>query len=316
VHFLLPGKVDACGVKVGDAVEAGQVLCSLDASVVRLEKERAQAALANAERALDSTFLDRQKTLYESGVIGQGDYERVRVEAERGSSLRDDARTALALVEKKLALHVLKAPFRGRIVDVRARAGLPIGPEVPAFVVSSLDGLVLKAEVPAKHWAAVDKGTNFLLKSVASMALSSSLGGENAPRFAVVDKAPSVDLAKQTFDVELLPVGRLPSVGLAPGMLVSGALVVARYEPGLTLPLEALVAWDASTREGEVFVREPESGVVVARKVTTSGASGGRVHLLKGISDDDDVVSPVPPHLAAGDVVFDARHTHDTEGSP
>ena len=320
VHFLVPGKVEACFVKVGDAVALGAPLCRLDTSVVKLERDRAQAGVANADRALDSDFLARQRKLYESGVIGQGDYERVRVEAERAASLRDDARTALALADKKWELHGLRAPFRGRVVDVRARAGLPISPEIPAVLLSSLDGVVLKGEVPAKQWSRVAVGTAFTLTSVASVALPSESGvgaGEGTvegpgekygrPRFTVTSKAPSVAPEKQTFEIELAPSGAQGSVPLAPGMLVSGSLVVARHEKGLALPVEALVSWDSATGEGEVFLRNAGTGKVELVKVRTTPPTGGFVHVLTGLDPQATVVSPVPPNLTEGDVVEGAK---------
>lgn len=304
VHFLLAGKVEGCGVKVGDVVAAGAALCTLDSSIAKLERERARAAVANSARALDSDFLSQQKRLFEGGVIGQGDYERVRIEAEKAASLRDDARTGLALAEKKWELHTLRAPFRGRVVEVRARAGLPIGPEVPAVVLSALDGLVLKAEVPARHWEHVDLGSQFVLESVAAQKVNpkSLPYKEGEPRFSVVRKAPAVSVEKQTFEVELAALTPV-SIALAPGMLVSGKLILARHEFSRTLPLEAFVSWKSDTKEGEVFRKDPLTRRARLVRVRTTSPSKGRVHVIEGLGSLDEIVSPVPPHLTDGDLL-------------
>jgi hypothetical protein len=163
---------------------------------------------------------------------------------------------------------------------------------------------VLKAEVAARHWESVGLGSHFLLESVASVKLplagTQTTGRE--PRFAVTRKAPSVTLEKQSFEVELVPVGNVPA-GLAPGMLVSGRLVVARYEVGRTLPMEALVTWESGTGEGEIFRKDPLTRRARLAKVRTTPPVKGQVHVLEGLSALDDIVSPVPPHLTEGDVV-------------
>jgi|GEM_PF-4130289 len=298
-HFLVPGRVESCRVQPGDTVAAGEVLCRLDLGVVNLEKERARAGVNSAERALDGDFLERQKALYESGVIGQGDFERVRIESEKGMALRDDARTALALAEKKADLHTLRAPFAGKVMEVRTRKGMPVSPEVPAVVLSSAGAFVLKAEVPARHWARVRKGTELRVTSVASESVA-----EPGLLFRVSEKSPSVNVEKQGFEVEFIAVSPLKNVELAPGMLVSGILALAAFDAVPVLPFEALTRWESVRGEGEVFVRDPRSGRVRSVSLRTSPPVKGLVRVLSGLDEFAEVVSPVPASLREGDMTL------------
>ena len=308
VHFLTEGKVEGCRVEPGRNVASGEELCRIDATLVNLEMDRAEAAVKSASRAVDPEFLQRQKNLFESGVIGQIDYEKIRIEAEKAASLLSEASSILAMLQKKRELHVLRAPFSGKVLEVRTQKGMPISPALPAVVLSSTGALVIKAEVPARFFNDVVIGKRFLVSSIAGESLT---GGaqeparerEEATSPVVIGKSENIVPEKQVFTVEVAGFSRELSEKLVAGMLVSAELVLHGYPKATTIPFAALTEWESKTKAGSVFVVD-ENSTIRARAVKTTAPRGELVHIKEGLSTGEFVVFPVPAFVVEGDKVI------------
>lgn len=108
--FKNSGNLESLGVRIGDRVEAGEVLAELEARDLRFAAERASAALAIAEANLNARLAgssDEAIAIAKAGVTqAEAAYEKALVDlevTERG--VEDDyakARLALDLAEKNL----------------------------------------------------------------------------------------------------------------------------------------------------------------------------------------------------------------------
>ena len=291
VHSLLEGKIASCSKREGDTVQKGEVVCSLDSTVVDLELARARNAIASTERAIDPEFLEKQRKLFEAGVIGQIDFEKIRLEAERAHALLSEARNALSMVQKKKELHHIIAPFQGRIIELKAQAGLPIAPSVPAAVLTTEGGMVLKSEVPAKYFSKVRAGAPIRYLSVAGEPLE-----KNCCENVLTAKSSVIQMEKQTFLVE----SPIQIDQVAPGILVRSEIVLKRSESSVTIPFGSIVEWSSETKEGKIFVFDLDSRSAVLRRVKTSDPKSDKVNVLEGLKSMEEVVFPIPSTLTHG----------------
>ena len=103
LSFANVGRVTAVNVKVGDQVEAGQVLVELDKTLLEAKVREAEANLDVAQ--VQVNYLKRVGT-------DEVHLESAQAEADRAQALLDSAQTTLA------AQSTLVAPFDGTIVSV------------------------------------------------------------------------------------------------------------------------------------------------------------------------------------------------------
>lgn len=103
LSFASVGKVTEVNVKVGDSVNAGDILVALDTSILQAKVREAQANLEAAQAQV--RFLTRNKT-------DQVHLDQANADVERMQALLDSANAALA------AQSTLTAPFAGIIVNV------------------------------------------------------------------------------------------------------------------------------------------------------------------------------------------------------
>jgi len=123
LSFANVGRVKAVDVKVGDQVEAGQVLVELDTTLLEAKVREAEANLTAAQ--VEVNYLKRVGT-------DQVHLESAQAEADRAQALLDSANATLA------AQSTLVAPFDGTIVSVDISSGETV---VPGRVVITMGDL-------------------------------------------------------------------------------------------------------------------------------------------------------------------------------
>lgn len=151
---LESGVVAKLSVEVGDRVEQGQVLLSLDDKLVRLTVRQAEANLTAAQVALKESqrlyqeveTLSRQqlaaKTLLEQRLtnVASAEAEVARLQAN------------LDLQQEILKRHVLIAPFSGVIYQRMVDVGEWITPASGVLALASLQDKRLNIEVPQEYY--------------------------------------------------------------------------------------------------------------------------------------------------------------------
>ncbi|HYL26552.1 MAG TPA: biotin/lipoyl-binding protein, partial [Candidatus Nitrosotalea sp.] len=158
--FPVPGSVASVNVRLGEHVEPGETLASLDATSYTLAAQQASAeasaaakgaALASVDRVsvkrrLDEAELARQERLYQAGVVALRDVQAAKslVAADRAESQSAAAQLAQAQAQARAAtLHAasanydvtrtsLRAPARGTIVGIFIQPGETVDPTTAA----------------------------------------------------------------------------------------------------------------------------------------------------------------------------------------
>lgn len=285
----VPGAVIELDVRVGDRVEAGQVLLRIDARAAEQNAAASDAQVQAARSSLDLATKDfeRQQRLFQKNYISQAAMERAE-SAYKSAQARANALLAQARASRtQSGYHVVRAPFAGVVSDVPVSLGDMAMPGRPLLTLYDPIALRVTADVPQSVAARMPADPELRIELPGLPAASAW------PVPGKVQVLPTVDAATHTVQLRAeLPEGA--GAGVAPGMFARLWLPLARIDapgtaPGarLSVPVEAIVRRAELTG---LYVLNPQ-GNPVLRQVRLGRTSDGRVEVLSGLMPDEQVVT-------------------------
>lgn len=247
VASLIAGRLLAVHVRLGDAVEAGQLIAELDTAELAeqraeaLAQQRAAAASrnrANVDLRLATRELERTDGLAERGIASgqERDARRAAVEGHRAglrlaAAQEEQARARVAALEQRIAEARIVAPFDGVVSARSFDAGgfVPVGATIARVV--ARDPLRVRFEVPEHELAG--------LTLSAPVSVTASPTPEPRPA-RVIGAAGEVERERRVVAVEA-EIDEPPPSWL-PGMYVDVKVVRRALEDALIVPQIALVS--------------------------------------------------------------------------
>lgn len=305
---------------VGDRVEAGAVLATLNDDALVLSRSqlvatrakaeagllqvKAQLAEAQANAAEARRQADRARTLSEKGTISSAQADQLEA-AAIGAEARVTSATQgigvseadlkvvdaqIADIDLKLARTSVSAPVSGLISVRNAKIGaIASGAGQPLFTIEQDGDLELVADVSESDILPVKAGQK------AEIALAGSATRVEG----------KVRLVSPTID----PTTRLGTVHVAleddakarSGMYGNAEIVIAE-DTGVALPLTAI-----TTSADGTTVRKVENGVVRIVTVETGIQDGDTIQILTGLKPGDEVVAKAGAYVRDGDRIQPVR---------
>jgi RND family efflux transporter MFP subunit len=267
------------------AVSAGGLLLQVDTT---------EYALALARARADQV---RDQARYEEMIFFDDEITDPAVRAERARLSR--ARSGLAQAEVSLQGAILnleqtsvKAPFPGRVADLRVVAGQYVGPGAELMTIVDLDPIKVEVQVLENRIGYLTEGRR------ASVTFAAFPGETFSGRISTIN--PLVDPEFRTARVTLLlsnPRGRIK-----PGMYAEVSLEAQSFPDRILVPRSAILEKDRRTM---LFVFE--DGRAKWRYVTTGRESDALVEILP--NEDTSMVEP-------GEIVLVDNHfyiQHDAQ---
>jgi len=255
-------------VHENQGVSAGGLLLQVDTTEYALSLARARADHVNAQaRYEEMIFFDDEIT--DSAVRA----ERARLSRARSGLAQAD----VALQEAALNLEQtsVKAPFPGRVADLRVVGGQHVGPGVELMTIVDLDPIKVEVQVLEREIGYLTEGRR------ASVTFAAFPGETFRGRVSTIN--PVVDPDFRTARVTLLlsnPRGRIK-----PGMYARVSLEAEYFPDRILVPRSAILEKDRRTM---LFVFE--DGRAKWRYVTTGLESDELVEILQ--SDETSMVEP------------------------
>jgi membrane fusion protein (multidrug efflux system) len=257
------GAVLRVAVEEGQRVRAGDLLAAIDPRQLRLEVAQAKAQFDK----VDNDYR-RQVELHERGLVAAGAFESTRFELAQRRATWDLARLQLSHTE-------LRAPFDGVVAERHVRVGQNLASGTTAFRIVDATRLRAELHAPERQLSRLRPGQPVVL------SVDALPGRSFAARVARI--APTIDARTATFKltVELQDAGG----ELKPGMFARVGVIFEQRSNVLSIPSAALLE---NSREPTVFV--VDNGVAAPRRVSLGLTHDGRVEILNGLRDDDQVV--------------------------
>lgn len=272
----IAGRVVALGFKEGERVVKDQPLVMLDTAILDAELKQAQADLSLAR----DTY-DRNRSLVQRGAGTQ-----VALEQATAQLASQEAR--LQLVQAKLALATIKAPFRG-VVGLRS---VGIGDFVsigkPLITLTNIDPIKVDFRVPEIYLTQLKVGQPIQLKidAVPDRPFTGQI-------FAI---DPVVDVNGRA--VRLRATVPNADLVLKPGLFARVTIMVDKRENALIVPETAVVP-DGLGKT--VFV--VENGRAKRVPVELGKRLTGKVEIVKGLKPGMQIVTAGQMRLREGSPV-------------
>jgi len=261
------GKVSAIRFESGQQVEAGTLLLELDDSV-----DEAEIKGMIAERRLAELQYKRRDELLETKTISRSDVDEARLRLE-------NAIAQLAAKRAVIAKKRITAPFSGSLGIRRVDLGEYLQPGAAIVPLEALDPIYVDYALPERHLDQVSVGQ--------PVEIEVQTFPEEVFSGQIVALNPGIDPGSRSLRVRATLEN--PQDRLRPGMFAEVRTVLPQRLAILTLPQTAITY---NPYGDSVFViEEGENGLhVLRRQVETGGVRDGRVEIVQGLQEGEQVV--------------------------
>jgi membrane fusion protein (multidrug efflux system) len=257
-------------------VKKGDVLLNIDDEKVRIEVQETEAMLREASARLKNSkaTFKRIDKLFKDGVVGQNEFDDSQTQVSLNQAVVEKLRAQLRKSKKTLKDTVIVAPIDGVISERLVSTGEYV--KVGAELVEIVDTTPLKLvfTLPEKNAGEIKTGQKVDITTRAY--IGKNFEGE------VYFINPKVDPDTRTIEVKAWVDNS--DYKLKPGFYVNVTVMLGERS-ALVLPESAV-----SVREGNVIVMVVKNGEVAFKKVTSGLRFNGKVEILDGITDQDDIV--------------------------
>ncbi len=291
VAARIDGPVAQVFVRVGDVVEQGATLATLDTAriearhrlaVRQVEEFSAQLDTAKAIEDLARKQLDRLERLKGSPAYSQSTFDErfqewavARARRQETEAKLQRGQVRLELAQTDLDDATVKAPYPGTVIRryVAEGAWLEEGESVVTLVNDS--ELELEADVPASRLRGLTVG------QPVDFTLNDGSRHRAVVRAIVPDESP----AARTRPVRFVPAFNVMETPLALNQDVTLLLPVDRQREAVTVSKDAVIR-----RGDQAVVYVVENGVANPKTVELGEAMGGWFRVLGGLNPGDIVV--------------------------
>jgi RND family efflux transporter MFP subunit len=270
--------VNAVHVELGDEVNVGQALISIDPAAAEGQVLQARGALAQAEAALALAQRNHQRyqALAASYAASQLEVDLARTQMAQAEGAVEQARGAVQAASAVARESQVVAPFSGRVAARLVEVGDLVAPGRPLVMLDSRTGrrLVVAVAESLLQRAGLAVGGELAVSFDARPDLGEVTG-------RVVEISPGPDPATHAYTVKV----DLPLDGIAAGAAGRAYLTVGR-RTAVSIPRQAIVESGGLTL---VVVRD-EQGRAQSRVVTLGEPRpDDRVEVLSGLAGGESV---------------------------
>jgi RND family efflux transporter MFP subunit len=284
------GQIISIEVSEGDAVEAQQLLGTIDNTLHRIEADKATAELQRQEVLLDNQQreVNRLRQLAKSQSISKDRLEDEQAQLKMLTALRD--------VAKKQLQKALYLDSKTRILALRpgliTRRHISIGdyvtPGQALFKLVSINTLQARLAFPEHQAASIAVGNKVSLKTPAAR-MSVAVG-------AVTSINPQINPRSRALDV----IVEFDNPGdWYPGASVDATMIVKQSQDALTVPRLSVVR-----RGGNDVVFIVDGDHVRQRSVTLGWREADWVEVVDGLTAQDWIVTEGSAQISDGSVVL------------
>jgi len=160
------GRIMTLNKSLGDWIEEGDELGTIDNEVFRIRLDQARAALASANAQLETAAMNYRTTssLYEGGSVSQAEYQQALFAHQSAIAQRDGAAAALESAEKTYNDSRLLAPLSGYITSLNLKIGETIFPNTPIAGIVDYRQLLMKGGISEHDIRSVKKDQEVIIE--------------------------------------------------------------------------------------------------------------------------------------------------------
>src|SRR6516162_4744853 len=279
LSFRIGGRVLENNNKLGDRLEAGQVVARLESQNEMNGLRQAQAALAAAQGQLVQARnqFERQQTLFGQGWTTKVNFDQAKQAHQTAQSQVDSAEAQLKIAHDLVSFTELKADAPGVLTAIGPAAGEVVQPGQSIVRLARKDGRDAVFDIPAQVIRTAPSDPEITV----SLTDDSKVTAQGRVR----EVAPQANPATRTFEVK---------VGLTdpPPAMLLGATVTGRMEmeafPVINIPTSALTRFN---QRPAVWIVDSANLTVSVRNVEVVRYDPATVAISEGLNTGDIVVT-------------------------
>ena len=251
------GRISQINYKVGDYVEANQVVVEFPIDEPGSMYEQAKVTFENSER-----MYERTKVLLKAGETSQVNFDNV--EAQYLVNKRN--------YENAKQLTFIESPFSGMIVDIKVNVGDNVNKDAPLFTVAQLQKMRARIWITEKEINQIKKG----------LPVEMLFGGKTYKGW-VVDKSLALDPAKQAFYAEVEFDNSKREI--KSGVTVEVKVLIYKNPKAIIIPRNIVMSDD-----GGQYIFIDKDDIAQKRYVTNGQESGVYYEISSGLQVGDKLV--------------------------
>ncbi len=273
------GEITSVGVKTGDMVSAGQLLCVIDTKQVESSRITSETARITYEDAKKN--FDRYSVLYAAGDVAEADYQSLIDKVEMARLQYENAKIAYKI---QMESSQVTAPIAGRVESFNISVHDMVSPQTTLCVISGEGGKSLTFYVPERIVGGLKAGDSIRVEKN---------GTDHTA--AITEVSTMIDQVSGLFKVKAsIPDGDT----LATGTSVKLYVIAQRAENVLTVPVDSVYY-----EGGNPFIYTYVDGSLKKNAVTVGLADNKYTEIQSGIAADDQVVTTWTSELYEGSKV-------------
>ncbi|AMJ67316.1 efflux RND transporter periplasmic adaptor subunit [Hymenobacter sp. PAMC 26628] len=277
VPARMAGTLTSVRVVSGDRVGAGQVLATIDASVL------------DANVAELRTRLDLAKVVYQKQAGLWKQQIGTEIQYLTAKNNYESLERSLASLNRQRAMYRVVAPFSGTVDEVLPKLGEAVAPGAPVVRLLSGQGGKIVADVSENYASSIKAGNVALVKLP-------DLGDEEFPT-TVRTVSRGISAVSRTFAVELKVPARYA------GRLRPNQVAQVRIQNYATASVPVLPVDAVQKDETNSFVYLVVGGKATKRVIQTGKTYNGKVEISSGLKADDKVITAGYQNLNEGQTV-------------
>lgn len=280
LSFQVGGEVEKLLVRMGQGVEKGEVLATLDPKDLQLALDAAQA-----QYALAKTQWERAKSLYSKKLISTDSYDQKETQYKAALASFEQAKTDLSYTK-------IQAPFDGVVSYTYVEPYQVVGEKQEILNLIDNTTLDVSFTLPVSYAESVSLSA---LKNAEMWVTMDSEPSKRIPgKFKEISTQPNIDT--NSYEA-IVTITRPTDRNLLTGMTGQVHIAKQNKSNAMTLPTSAWVNKQES--QGEVWVMDSSTQQV--KKVTLSLNESGAIE--SGLDNNDYVVIAGVERLVEGQVV-------------
>lgn len=296
LSFRVGGIVEAVNVKVGEKVNKGIKIASIDNSDAQLNYEKALETLRKVEIQKDNarSNLDRIRELYENNNVSLSEYEAAKDKYASANSAHNTEKRNADLKKRELGYYALYAPMDGIISEVAIEKNEQVSPGQAVITITSEDDIEVNVSIPEAFISRVQAGEKV---SIRFSSLSDKIFDGTISEVSFV-------AGTQSSIYPVIATVEHPTSDIRPGMSADVTFRFSARDPSsgerLIVPISAV---GEDTQGNFVFtLTKSENGLAIThkKKVTVGELSHEGFEIIEGLQNGALVVTAGVESLTEG----------------
>ena len=278
VSAKVPGVLTSVRVQQGERVSKGQVLATIDNSVLETTEQELRTGLE-----LATTIYEKQKRLWDQKI-------GTEIQFLTAKNNKESLERRLATLREQKAQYAITAPISGVVDEFNPKLGEAVSPGLPVARIVNTSDMEVDAEISEANAGKINKGDEALV-------YLPDLDQEFPAKVTVVSQ--TINPMSRAFPVELAIKNASLKGNLRPNMIAIVKVKDYTKPQAMVVPIN-VVQKDESGDFVYVAAEEGSQKVVRKKKVVTGLSYAGKSEVTKGLAVNDRIITAGYQNLNEG----------------